>query len=262
MISPAISTTSIRSVAAFAVLEARRTRLPLVVIGIAALALAASVFVRSLAITESVRMQTGFLAAVLRMTAMFLLALHVPGSMLREAHDKGTELLLSVDISRFEYLAGKACGYGIVAAGTCVVLAVPVFLVAPPAAAFAWLLSLVFESWIIVAASLFCVITFNQMVLAASIVMAFYLLTRSITAIVLVAGADMLQDGSFAHAAMNAVVKLVSLALPPLDAFTRTEWVTDAAASWSELPAIAAQSALYVLLLLAAAGVDLYRRNT
>ncbi len=253
---------SIGNVAAFCLLEARRTRLPLIVVGIGVLALVASVFVRSLAITESIRVQTGFLAAMLRLIAIFLLCLHVPGSMLREAHDKGTELLLSVDISRFEYLAGKAFGYGLVATGVCVALAVPVMLVAPPVSALAWTISLVLESWIVVAASLFCVITFNQLILAASMVFAFYLLARTMTAIVLVAGADMLQDGSAAHAAMTLVVQLVALALPPLDAFTRTAWLVDAATSWDRLPMLAAQTGLYVVLLLAAAGVDLYRRNS
>ena len=250
-----------RDVAAFAILEARRTRLPWIVGAIGLLTLAASLFVRSLAITESVRVQTGFLAALLRFVAIFLLCLHVPGSMLREAHDKGTDLLLSVDISRFEYLAGKAFGYGVVAAGIAIALAVPVWLIAPPGAALAWTVSLVFESWIAVAAGLFCVITFNQLTLAAGIVFAFYLLARAMTAIVLVAGADMLQDGSVAHAAMTAIVKLVALMLPPLDAFTQTAWLVDAVDGWSRLPMLAAQTALYVTLLLAAASIDLYRRN-
>lgn len=259
--SPASSITSIRNVAAFAVLEARRTRLPLVVIGIGVLALAASVFVRSLTITESARIQAGFLAAMLRMTAVFLLCLHVPGSMLREAHDKGTDLLLSVDISRFEYLAGKALGYGIVATGVALALAAPLLVVAPPLPALAWAASLVLETWIIVAASLFCVITFNQLILAASMVFAFYLLARAMAAIVLIAGADLLQDGSLAHAVMTGVVKVVALALPPLDAFTQTAWLVDGVAAWNRLPLLAAQTGLYLILLLAAAGVDLYRRN-
>ena len=78
---------------------------------------------------------------------------------------------------------------------------------------------------------------------------------------VLVAGADMLQDGSVTHAAMTLVVKLVALALPPLDAFTQTAWLVDAASGWDRLPMLAAQTGLYVVLLLAAACVDLYRRN-
>jgi ABC-type transport system involved in multi-copper enzyme maturation permease subunit len=244
----------IRVIAAFTWLEAVRTRLPWVVVGMALVLFAASLFVRSLALTESTRIQLGFLSATLRFATVFVVCLHVLGSMLREAQDRGTELLLSIDITRFEYLAGKVVGYTVVAAGISLLFALPVMVIA-------WLASLVLEAWIIVAAALFCVITFNQLMLAASFVLAFYLLSRAMASVVLVSSASILADDTTAHAVLSWGVKALALLLPGLHDFTRTEWLVGDPAGWTTLGRLAVEALVYSLLLFAAALFDLYRKN-
>jgi ABC-type transport system involved in multi-copper enzyme maturation permease subunit len=223
--------------------------------------LAASLFVRSLALTESTRIQLGFLSATLRFATVFVVCLHVLGSMLREAQDRGTELLLSIDITRFEYLAGKALGFTVVAAGIGTVFAAPIVAMAPFPEGLKWLLSLVLEAWIIVAASLFCVVTFNQLMIAATFVLAFYLLSRAIASVVLVSGASFLAGSGPAYELLARSVKGVAAALPGLDEFTRTDWLLEHPVGWSTLARLAAQAAVYALLLFAAALFDLYRKN-
>lgn len=256
-----VSPTRLRVIAAFTWLEALRTRLPWAAVGIAVALFAASVFVRSLALTESERVQIGFLAALLRVAAVFTTCLHVIASMLREAHDKGTELLLSLDITRVEFLCGKAIGYMGVAAGICVILWLPLAAVAPLGPATAWLVSLVLEAWIVVGAALFWVLAFNQLLLSASFVLAFYVLARSIAAVTLIASAEILTDDSASHAVLTGLIKTVALFLPRLDLFTQTGWLLGLGSAWSDLPGLAAQGALYTFVLLAAAAFDLYRKN-
>jgi ABC-type transport system involved in multi-copper enzyme maturation permease subunit len=251
----------IRVIAAFTWLEAVRTRLPWVVVGMALVLFAASLFVRSLALTESTRIQLGFLSATLRFATVFVVCLHVLGSMLREAQDRGTELLLSIDITRFEYLAGKVVGYTVVAAGISLLFALPVMVIASLPASLAWLASLVLEAWIIVAAALFCVITFNQLMLAASFVLAFYLLSRAMASVVLVSSASILADDTTAHAVLSWGVKALALLLPGLHDFTRTEWLVGDPAGWTTLGRLAVEALVYSLLLFAAALFDLYRKN-
>lgn len=255
------SPTRLRVIAAFTWLEALRTRLPWAVVGVAVVLLLASVFVRSLALTESERIQIGFLGACLRIAAVFLVCLHVIASMLREAQDKVTELLLSLDIARLEFLAGKAVGYMGVAAGICALLWIPVAALAPIGAAVAWLVSLVLEAWVVVGAALFCVLTFNQLLLSASFVLAFYVLARSMAAVILIASAGVIADNSASHAVLTGTVKAVGLVLPRLDLFTRTAWLLGQESGWPALPGLAGQALLYLLLLLAAAAFDLYRKN-
>lgn len=261
MTNPSPQFGRIRVIAAFTWLEAIRTRLPWVVIAMALVLFVASLFVRSLALTESTRIQLGFLSATLRFATVFVVCLHVLGSMLREAQDRGTELLLSIDITRFEYLAGKVLGYTVVAAGLSLLFALPVLVLAPLPASLAWLVSLVLEAWIIVAAALFCVITFNQLMLAASFVLAFYLLSRAMASVVLVSSASILADDSLSHAVLAWSVKVLALLLPGLDAFTRTEWLLEAPARWTTLGLLALEALVYSLLLFAAALFDLYRKN-
>lgn len=251
----------IRVIAAFTWLEAIRTRLPWIVIGIALALVAVSVFVRSLALTESARVQIGFLSATLRMGAIFMVCLHVLGSQLREAQDRGTELLLSIDITRYQYLAGKVLGFIVVAAGIATVFSVPIVVIAPFPEGLKWWVSLTLETWIIVAAALFCVITFNQLMMAATFVLAFYLLARAMASVVLVSGASYLAGNGPSQAVLTAAVKAIAVVLPGLDQFTRTGWLLGEPAAWSTLARLAGETALYVALLTFAALFDLYRKN-
>lgn len=251
----------IRVVASFAWLEALRTRLPWMVAAMALTLAGAGLLVRAVAITEAGRIQAGFLATGLRFAAVFVVCVHVLASMLRENQDKVTELLLSADITRGQYLCGKLLGHGAVAVAVAALLALPLAALAPPGPWLAWALSLGLESLLVVAAALFCVITFSQLMLAAAFVLTFYLLSRAMAAVVLIAGSALLDDGSWAHRAAVLAVRAVELALPDLDRFTRTAWLLGEGAPWTELPGLAAQTAVYVLLLFAAASFDLYRRN-
>jgi hypothetical protein len=251
----------IRVVASFAWIEALRTRLPWIVLAMALSLFGAALFARSLAITEAVRIQAGLLAAGVRLAAVFVVCMHVLASMLRENQDKVTELLLAADITRGQYLCGKLLGYGAVALAASAVLALPLAAVAPASTWCAWALSLGLESLLVAAAALFCVITFSQLMLAAAFVLSFYVLSRTMAAVVLIAGSALLDDGSWTHRAAVVAVRAVELALPDLDRFTRTAWLLGEGAPWAELPGIAAQSVVYVLLLFTAACFDLYRRN-
>lgn len=261
MANPSRQVGRIRVIAAFTWLEAIRTRLPWVVIGMALVLFVASVFVRSLALTESTRIQLGFLSATLRFATVFVVCLHVLGSQLREAQDRGTELLLSIDITRFEYLAGKALGFTVVASGIAAVFAVPVLLIAPFPEGLKWSVSLILEAWIIVAAALFCVITFNQLMIAATFVLAFYLLSRAIASVVLVSSASFLAGSGLAHDVFATGIRAVAVLLPGLDEFTRTTWLLEEPVGWSTLARLAGQAAIYTVLLLSAALFDLYRKN-
>lgn len=260
-ISSRNSARRIITIAAFTWLEARRTRLPWMTLGLAAVLLAASVFARSIALTESTRLQLSFLASTIRFTAVFIVCLHVLGSLLREAQDRGTEFLLAIDLSRTEYLLGRTLGHMGVALAICTVLWAPVPMLASPAASLAWLASLVMEAWIVVAASIFCAITLNQLMPACAFVFGLYLLARGMAAILLIATASPFMAADWSHAVLERSLRAVSLLLPGLDRFTQSLWLTDVAPDLSQLAGLAAQAIPYVALLFAAALFDLYRKN-
>jgi hypothetical protein len=249
------------AVASLVWLETRRTRLPWIAVGLALALLAVSVFARSLALTESARLQLALLAPMVRMTTVVLVCLHVLGSTLREAQDGNTAYLLATDLPRAEYLLGKALGHLGAAGLMAALLGLPLLLFAPPAGAVAWLVSLMLESSIVVAAALFCAITLRQLMLGAAFVMGLYLLARAMAAILLIAAASPFAGPGSTHELLSPALSAVALLLPGLDRFTQTAWLLGAMPDAAALLRVGLEAIAYVALLLAASMVDFHRRN-
>lgn len=247
------------AIARYTVLEAWRNRLLVIVLTATALLFLLSVFARELAVAESSRLQTAVLASALRLASVFLVGLYILNGLTREFNDKIVELVLSLDLPRPAYLLGKFCGYALIALAVAIIATIPVALLAPPARALAWGCSLGLELLIVAAVCVFCITTFTQLLSATAFVAAFYLLGRSITAIQLMSGASLVADGGAGQKAGEWLAAGMAFLLPRLDAFTQTSWLIDGAAT--SIGGVFAQSGIYVVLLLAAAMFDLYRRN-
>lgn len=254
-------TNRIATIARYTALEALRTRLPvLAAIVVGALA-AASFFVREIAITDSARFQTAFYAAAVRFAMVFVSALYVIASVSREFQDKGLDMVLALDLPRSHYVLGRLGGFLAIAVALALAAALPLFALAPWDAAAQWSASLAAELVVIVALSLFCVLTFNQLMPAASFVLAFYLLARAITAVRLISGNPVAGADELSHKVMTWLIEALALVMPPLDAWTSTAWLVDGRAAWSALGGIAAHGALFVAIFAAAAVFDLSRKN-
>ena len=249
------------TIARFTLLEAFRTRLLWLFVIVLALILGTTYFIQQLAITESVRLQIAFSAAATRFAAVFVLSLHVLASIVREFNDKGLELTLSFDLRRSHYILGRLLGFMLIALLMALIAILPQLALAPLQAALQWGLSLALELAIMSALSLFCIVTFTQLMPAASFVFGFYLLARSLTAIRLMSDTPLVGDGTWSHQVISWLVDALALVLPALDRFTQSAWLVDSTASWPALGANAVQASLYTVLLGAAAMFDFYRRN-
>lgn len=248
------------TLARITVLEALRERL----LWLAALVVLAATmlaqFLQQVAITESREIQTAVLAAMLRVSAAFIVSVVVVSGMARESNDKVTELLLSFPVHRSRYVFGKFVGYAAVTVLLALIFTVPLAFYAGSAAVLAWAASLVCELLIVAAVSVFCVLTLSRTLSALAAVAAFYLLARSMSAIQVMAQAAP-GPGSLADRAIARIVDMLALVLPALDRMTETAWLLQGAPKAGALAALAAQAALYVALIGAAALFDLYRKN-
>lgn len=251
----------IATIARYTALEALRTRLPVLAAVVIGALLAASFFVREIAVTDSARFQTAFYAATVRFATVFLAALHVIASMSREFQDKGLDMVLALDLPRAHYALGRLCGFLLIGAALAAAAALPLLVSNGWEPAVQWAASLAVELAVIIALSLFCVITFNQLIPAASFVIAFYLLARAITAIRLIGANPIAGADALSHQAMRWIVDALALFVPALDQWTRTAWLVDQAAPWITLGGVLAHGALFVTLLTAAAVFDLSRKN-
>lgn len=251
----------IATIARYTLLEALRTRLPGLVLAAIALLTAAGFFVHEIAIAESVRLQTGFYAASMRLAAVFMAGLYVLASVTREFNDKGLDIALALDLPRSHYILGKLAGFLAIAALIAAAVSVPLAFFAAPAAVLQWAISLALELAIAVAVALFCVVTFSQLMPAASFVLAFYLLARSLTAIRLMSAQPLTGADTPSHQLIGWLVEALALVMPALDEWTRTAWLVNQSAAWPDIGILVCQSVLYVALLTAAAMFDFYRKN-
>lgn len=251
----------ITAISRYTALEALRTRVPATTLLTLLVLLGASLFIRELAVTESTRFQTGFYAAAARLCAVFLASLYVLASITREFNDKGLEVLLALDVPRSHYICGKLAGFTLTAVAIALLLSLPLWLLAPPAAVLAWTASLALELALVVALSLFCIVTFSQMLPAAGFVAAFYLLARSVTAMRLMGAHPVAGEDTLSQQVSGAFVEALAFVVPALDAWTQTAWLVDAAPAPETLWTIAVQGAIYVALLAAAMLFDFHRRS-
>lgn len=254
-------TLRIATIARYTVLEAVRTRIPLLTLACVALLLGASFFVREIAIAESARFQTAFYASTVRFAIVFVAALHCVASIAREFQDKGLDVMLALDVPRSHYIVGKLAGFVTIGVALAVAVALPLVPLAGAAAASAWCASLAIELAIVVAFSVFCAVTFNQLMPAMSVVMAFYLFARALTAMRLI-GANPIADAqALSHQVMTWLVEGLALVVPALDEWTRTAWLVDGGNGWVALPRLVAHGALFVVVVAAAAVFDMHRKN-
>ena len=98
------------------------------------------------AVTESLQLQAGIVAALLRACAVFLVAAHVASSTLREINDKTLELMLSLPISRSAYYLGRLAGHVACALLISIAFALPLLLWSAPASVLPWAVSLAAET--------------------------------------------------------------------------------------------------------------------
>jgi len=247
--------------ARYTLLEALRTRFAVLVLVAVAVLLLASSFVETIAVTEGARFQAAFYAASMRLAAVFIAALYVLVSIARELNDKGFDILLALDLPRAHYVLGKLAGFLALAVLIAAVVSLPLVWFAPAEAVVQWAVSLALELAIVVALALFCMLTFSQLVPAASFVLAFYLLARSITAIRLMGAHPLTGANSLSHQVISGMVEALALLMPAFDTWTQTAWLVNEPAAWPTLLQIGGQSVVYVLLLTGAAMFDLYRKN-
>jgi len=245
----------------YTALEAIRTRVPAMALLTLAILFGASLFIRELAVTEITRFQLGFYATAARLCAVFMVGMYVLASIAREFNDKGLDVLLALDVPRSHYICGKLSGFVLTALILAVILSLPLWLLAPTAAASMWTVSLAIELALIAALSLFCIITFNQLLPAAGFVAAFYLLARSLTAMRLMSAHPVAGQDTLSHQITSTMVEGLGYLMPALDRWTDTAWLVNTPPEPALLMGIVMQGGLYIALLTAAALFDFYRRS-
>jgi ABC-type transport system involved in multi-copper enzyme maturation permease subunit len=253
--------TTLASIARFTVIEAVRTRLLWVASGLLVGVALAAEFAAALALTDSQGYRLGVYGALSRLALVFVIALFVSASVVRELQDRLLDLTLSRPVPRASWFLGRLAGFAAAAVALAILAVFPLMFFAPASGALAWGASLAAELWLVAAACLTCVITLSQVTLALIVVAAFYLLSRAMSAIVLMSSGPAVDPNAWSSAVIEQLVELVALLLPALDRFTQAGWLTAAAAEPVPLGDIALQTLIYSMVLIAIGLFDFYRRE-
>lgn len=246
-------------IAKFSIWEAIRDKfLIFIVAGIAGLFFI-SVFIGELTITEGGMTQAAILGSSLRLFSVFTIGLFVITSMIREFNDKGFELILSHPVPRFSYYFGKFAGFSFIALIVAIISIACLSYYVLPSVALVWSLSLFCELLIIISLSLLCVFSFNSITISFSVVMGFYILSRSIAAIQLISDSPIIASVSMSHKFMNSLLDGIAYVIPDLNNFTQTGWLIYR--SENNISMIFTQTLIYVMLLSCVSLFDLYRKE-
>ena len=106
----------IAAIARYTLLEARRTRLPVLLVLAIGIVFLLAAFAAELAVTESTRAQIAVYAAGMRLAAVFIAGFCVLASVTREFNDKGLDVLLALDVPRSHYILGRLAGFVVIGA--------------------------------------------------------------------------------------------------------------------------------------------------
>lgn len=249
------------TLARVALLEARRSGLPWLTLASIALGIGVAGFLSRLALTESLETQAVVVAALYRLCAVFLIAILVVTSVVRDHADKGLELALSLPMSRTVYYLGRLAGFAATGVLLAAGFALAILPWANPAAAFVWFVSLAMETALVACASLFFVMALAQIVPALAATAAFYVIARAISALQAIAAGPLTGGGGLAQRTAQWGLDAIALALPPLDRATQTGWLVYGLPTAFEFAQLAGSLLVYGALLIAAGLFDFHRRD-
>lgn len=248
-------------IARLTLLEALRNRLPWAVLLLAALGLGLAAFLEEAAVIETRMTQSAILGAIFRLEAVFLIGVATISGVAREFNDRIVEVLLALPIPRAAYLLGKFAGYAVTAFLVAMAFGITLLPFAPATQVLLWTLSLAGELILMAALGLLLVLTLMQVPLALTAAMGFYLLSRSMGALILMAAGPIAGYTTQVGKAEVALLTFLSWLLPGLEQFTSSAWLVYHTGHWQDLGTILMETLIYLFFILGVGLFDLYRKN-
>lgn len=247
----------------YVLLTAMRDRLFFgLLVGILAAAYISSVL-GSTAMLETQQMTITFTAASARVIIMVGLIVFI-GFHMRNAFDaREIDVLLSRPISRTTLVLSYWLGF----------ISVATLLVLPTVAMMAvlgvlnqtgfllWSVSLVLESWLLVSVALFAALTIRSGVGTVLASLAIYTISRMMGFFLATTKTGILFDVQEVNYGAKWLMNGISLVVPRLDFFAKSQWLIYGAKSYEDLTLFLLQALVFIPLLLAASVIDFKRKQ-
>ncbi len=245
----------------FTFLEASRTKVVWLMVAVVFASFFAGLFFSNTAITETRQIQVAVTNSAIRLGIVLLATLFVVATVSREREERGLEWLLSMPVCRIDYYLGKLAGFSAAALVATLMSCVPLAPYVPIHNLLYWAFSFYCELLIVVSFALFCALGVRYVAYSVFITMAFYVLSRSMAAISLLAENPILPNRTWTGELTTTVVEAISHILPSLNRFSETAWLIYDTPARDALVAVVVQTFVYLLLLAGASLFDLYRKE-
>lgn len=247
----------------YILLTATRDRLFVgLLLGVAAASYICSVL-GSTAMLEPEAMTLSFTAATSRVIIMVGIIVFI-GFHVRNAFDsKEIDVVLSRPISRTTLVISYWLGFAVVATIlTLPAIAVVAYLgIINQTGFIVWAISLVLESWLVVAIALFTSFTFRSGVSAVLSSLAVYTLSRMIGFFLATLKSSIIFQSELLHISAKWTITAISTIVPRVDFFAKSSWLIYGPKSYEDALLCLYQAAIFIPLLVAASVIDFKRKQ-
>ncbi|MBF0214296.1 MAG: ABC transporter permease [Magnetococcales bacterium] len=259
--TPPRSFLAVLTIAIFTFREALRERLIRAMVGMIGLGWFFSLFLNELLLTDHLSSRAAILAFFFRLGSVFLVAVLVSFAVARDLHNRGLDLMLAMPFPRSVIFLGRLSGYFLAALLLAAVCATALLPLAAPGQVVLWGVVLGCELLIVSVVTMVLTLAIQQAPLTLTLTAGFYLLARSMSALLLIAAQAREQVPHWSNQATEWMLQGIAAALPGLDGFTVTGWLIREDGNWQALGPILGETGIYLLLLTAIGLFDLYRKE-
>jgi ABC-type transport system involved in multi-copper enzyme maturation permease subunit len=247
----------------YILLTARRDRLFLGILTAIAVAAYICSVLGSTAMLEPTQMTLAFTASVSRVMIMVGIIVFIGFHLQSAFENKEIELLLSRPISRTALVLAYWLGFALVALLLTLPAMAILYYLGPlnQTGFMVWSVSLVLEAWLVVAISLFAVLTLKSGVNAVLASLAIYALARLIGFFLALLKSGIALQDEWLRLTAHWIITIVSTLMPRLDFFAKSAWLIYGPKSYEDALLGVYQAAIFIPLLLAASIIDFKRKQ-
>ncbi|MBK9563628.1 MAG: hypothetical protein IPO54_11105 [Micavibrio sp.] len=249
-----------RPLVLYVLTAALRDRLVMAMIITLVVGTSLAVFLGSAAIAEKQQFAMVFAGAGLRLAGVLGLVLFTVFFIRRSFDARDVDFILSRPVSRVEFLLSYAAGLSLLALGMAAAQTLCLYIIGGNLfgpSHISWAVSLAFENIVMVNAALFFSMILSSAATAATATAGFYILARLMGQLLGII--DSTGKGTVIYNLMEYILQAISAVMPRLDLMAQTSWLIYGQSV--EISSILLQAAIFTILIITAALIDLVRRQ-
>ena len=220
-----------------------------------------SVFFGSAAIIEQDQFTAAYMAASLRIVSALALILAICFYIRRLFDDRLIEYLLSRPISKVSLVLSHVCAYFLLALPITFLVALPVLWISQNLSdnmTWLWLLTIYIELVIVSCASVFFSMVIKSSFGACLAAISFYTFARIVGELLGIVHANITSP---LMGLLSKLFEFVTIVVPRLDLLGQSSWLIYGNASLNEIGFVILHGALFIVLIIIASCIDLYRKQ-